>query len=146
MCSSTKWVLCSISGKCSLLFLFNEVLSCILEMLLTLYPCRIFKKCMISSHKHFVYAWLHFFYVYICITDNTNMYFGFLLIDIPVHQKLKYRNMYSEVYSSLLAFLYCIIFWWSISIMFNIVEVCRETMIGAETYTISFTVHWNTCR
>lgn len=43
-----------------------------LEMF-TLYPCRNFKISMISYHKHFVFALLRYFYVYICITGYINV-------------------------------------------------------------------------
>lgn len=43
-----------------------------LEMF-TLYQCRNFKISMISYHKHFVFALLCYFYVYICITGYINV-------------------------------------------------------------------------
>lgn len=104
-----------------------------LEMF-TLYPCRNFKISMISSHKHFVFALLRYFYVYICITGYTNVPYTWHTGTCTVKCTPVYWH-----------FLYCIIFWWIlvvfILVKYNFVEVYRETMIGAETHTVSFTVH-----
>lgn len=79
-----------------------------LEMF-TLYQCRNFKISMISYHKHFVFALLRYFYVYICITGYINVLQCIYLTYIRKWNTGTSTVKCTPVYWH---FLYCIIFWW----------------------------------
>lgn len=106
-----------------------------LEMF-TLCPCRNFKKCIISFHKHFVFALLHYFYVFV------HLYYRLYKRSVYLTYTRKWNTGTCTVKCTPVNwhFLYCIIFWWILVVFildkYNFVEVYRETMIGAETHKL----------